>query len=134
MDLSDFHDEPAAPPAPVARVAEPVAGGVKGPGAAPARPEPAPSSPRPAARPAAPAASPAAPGRLADAQMRELYDAYVTAKKRCNEDTSKLTYDAVASSVAKQIPQIMKQHQARSVEFKVVIKDGRAILKAVPRS
>jgi hypothetical protein len=132
VDLSDFHDEPAAPPAarpaavpaPVARVAEPVAGGVKGPGAAP----------RPAARPAAPAASPAATGRLADAQMRELYDAFVTAKKRCNEDTSKLTYDAVASSVAKQIPQIMKQHQARSVEFKVVIKDGKAKLTAVPKS
>ena len=64
---------------------------------------------------------------LADAQMRELYDAYVTAKRRCNEDTTNLTFDAVAKSVSKQIPEIMKQHNARSVEFKVVIKDGKAV-------
>jgi len=66
--------------------------------------------------------------------MRELYDAYITAKRRCNEDTSRLTFDAVASSVSKQIPEIMKQHNARSVEFKVVIKDGKAKLTAVPKS
>jgi len=67
------------------------------------------------------------------AQMRELYDAYVAAKKRCNEDTSRLTFDAVASSVSKQIPEIMKTHKAKSVEFKVVIKDGKAKLTAVPK-
>jgi hypothetical protein len=93
----------------------------------------------PAARPAA-AAAPAAPpatggpaGRIGEAQMRELYDAYLSAKRRCNEDTSKLTFDAVAGSVSKQIPEIMKQHKARSVEFKVVIKDGKAKLTAVPK-
>jgi hypothetical protein len=40
----------------------------------------------------------------------------------------------VASSVSKQIPEIMKTHKARSVEFKVVIKDGKAKLTAVPKT
>ncbi|MCM2332368.1 MAG: hypothetical protein NDI82_00270, partial [Anaeromyxobacteraceae bacterium] len=93
------------------------------------------AAPRPAGAtpPAAPAPA-AAPARLAEAQMRELYDAYVTAKRRCNEDTSNLTFDAVAKSVSKQIPEIMKQHKAKSVEFKVVIKDGKAKLTAVPKT
>jgi hypothetical protein len=101
---------------------------------APAPPPRPAAMPAPTARPAA--ASPAAPSsgaRLGEAQMRELYDAYVAAKKRCNEDTSRITYDAVARSVSKQIPEIMQQHKAKSVEFKVVIKDGKARLTAVPK-
>jgi len=152
VDLSDFHDEPAAPPpvkAPPAAQASPAAAAPARPAAAagappaPARPaagpaaKPAATGPAPApARPAAAAAPPPAPaaGRLGDAAMRELYDAYVTAKRRCNEDVSGLTYDAVARTVSKQIPEIMRQHQAKSVEFKVVIKDGKAKLTAVPKS
>jgi hypothetical protein len=80
-----------------------------------------------AARPAAPASG------LDDRQMKALYDAYVSAKRRCNEDTSKLTYDAVAKTVSKQTPELMNRYKAKAVDFKVVIKDGKAILKAVPK-
>ena len=94
---------------------------------APAAAGPAVASPAPAARPAAPAP------RLPDAQLREIYDAYVAAKKRCNEDVSKLTYEAVARSVSKQVPELIARYQAKSVDFRVVIKGGKAILKAIPR-
>jgi hypothetical protein len=87
------------------------------------------ATPAPGAAPAAPA-----PGRLGEAQLRELYDAYVAAKRRCNEDVSKLSYEAVAKSVTRQIPELMQRFRARSVDFKVVIKDGKAILKAIPRT
>jgi hypothetical protein len=97
----------------------------RGPGAPAATPAP----PRAAARPSAPAG-----GGLGEPQMRALYDAYLTAKKRCNEDTSRLTFDAVARSVNKQIPELMTRYQAKAVDFKVVIKDGKALLKAVPRT
>jgi len=95
-------------------------------------------APLPAAAPAAraappPRAAPAASG-LADPQMRALYDAYVDAKRRCHEDVSKITYDAVAKSVQKQIPEIMTRYNAKAVDFKVVIKGGKAILKAVPKT
>jgi aspartate ammonia-lyase len=66
--------------------------------------------------------------------MRALYDAYLVAKKRCNEDTSSLTFDGMTKSVNKQIPELMTRFQAKAVDFKVVIKDGKAVLKAVPRT
>jgi hypothetical protein len=70
---------------------------------------------------------------MRDAEMRALYDAYVAAKRRCNEDVSRLSYDAVARSVSKQIPELMTRYRAKSVEFKVEVKDGRAVLKAIPK-
>lgn len=70
---------------------------------------------------------------LSDQKLRAVFDAYVTAKRRCNEDVSKLTYDALASQLRKTVPELLKQHNAKSVEFKIVIKDGKAVLRAIPK-
>jgi hypothetical protein len=92
---------------------------------------PASAAPRPPApRPAAPSRG---PGSMSEAQLRALYSSYVAAKKSCNEDVSRLSYDAVASTVSKQIPELMTRFRAKSVEFKVEVKDGKAILKAIPK-
>ncbi|WP_395813999.1 MXAN_5187 C-terminal domain-containing protein [Archangium minus] len=89
-----------------------------------------PTAPKPAA-PRPPAAS--GPTQLSDDNLKSVYNAYVAAKRRNNEDTSKMSYDSIAASLRKQVPELMKQHGAKSVEFKVVIKDGKAVLKAVPK-
>ncbi len=106
-------------------------------GAAAAATEPAPPA-SPTATSARPAQTPApsrtpAPGGVGEAQLRALYDAYVAAKKQCNEDVSRLTYEAVAKTVAKQVPELMTRFKAKSVDFRVEVKDGRAVLKAVPK-
>jgi hypothetical protein len=107
---------------------------------------------RPTARPAAPGAKPGAPTAsrpataaaapkpaagsgpgLSDDKLKAVYDAYVTAKRRNQEDTSKMSYESVAANLRKQVPELLKQSGAKSVEFKVVIKDGKATLKAVPK-
>ena len=106
---------PVAPMAPMAPVVPPVA---------PARP---------ASRPAAPQGQQGSAAALSDEKLRAVYDALVKAKKRCNEDVSKLSYDQVAQSLRKQVPDLMQKHNARGVEFKVVIKDGKALLRAVPK-
>ncbi|WP_164011595.1 MXAN_5187 C-terminal domain-containing protein [Pyxidicoccus trucidator] len=106
------------------------------PGMAPKTPT-APSTP--AARPPTAGAAPRPPaaggggGGMSDDKLRAVYDAYVTAKRRCQEDTSKLSYESVAATLRKQVPELLKQHGAKAVEFKVVIKDGKASLKAVPK-
>ncbi|MBZ4420804.1 MXAN_5187 C-terminal domain-containing protein [Myxococcus sp. RHSTA-1-4] len=84
---------------------------------------------------AAPPRPPAAAGSggMSDDKLRAVYDAYVTAKRRCQEDTSKLSFESVAATLRKQVPELLKQHNAKAVEFKVVIKDGKASLKAVPK-
>ncbi|MBL8914869.1 MAG: hypothetical protein JNM17_29460 [Archangium sp.] len=87
-------------------------------------------------KPAAPAPgrpSTGPDGGLSDTKIKAIYDAYVMAKKRCGEDTRAVTYDSVASSLKKQVPELMKSHNAKSVEFKVVIKDGKAVLRALPK-
>ncbi|MCY1017663.1 MXAN_5187 C-terminal domain-containing protein [Pyxidicoccus sp. MSG2] len=99
------------------------------PGAAAARTPTAPSAATPAPRPPAAGGS----GGMSDDKLRAVYDAYVTAKRRCQEDTSKLSYESVAATLRKQVPELLKQHNAKAVEFKVVIKDGKASLKAVPK-
>jgi hypothetical protein len=99
-----------------------------------------PATPPAAATPGATVRAPPAPrppspaSMLSDENVRAIFNAYVSAKKRCNEDVSRLSFDAVAANLRKQVPQLMQQHKASSVEFKVVIKDGKAVLKAVPKT
>ncbi len=112
------HHEDAAPPP------------EKAPAAAAARPV-APAAQRPGVKPP-PAGAPAA-GGMGEAQLRALYTAYIAAKKSCNEDVSRLTYEAVAKSVSKQVPELMTRYKAKTVDFKVEVKDGRAVLKAIPK-
>jgi hypothetical protein len=110
-------------------------------GARPGTPSSAGSRPgMPAAtRPASQPSSPPKPvaggggGGLSDDKLKAVYDAYVTAKRRNQEDTSKMNFESVAANLRKQVPELLKQHNAKSVEFKVVIKDGKATLKAVPK-
>jgi hypothetical protein len=125
VDIADLTPGPWTPGGPKPGANGPATPGpraqARGPGAPPATPAPG----KPAARPG---------GGLGEAQMRALYDAYLVAKKRCNEDTSSLTFDGMTKSVNKQIPELMTRFQAKAVDFKVVIKDGKAVLKAVPRT
>lgn len=91
----------------------------------------APPTPAPRAPAVAPAGPPAVP--LSDAKVRAIYDAYVLAKRTCNEDVSKLSMEGLASTLRKQVPELLKKHNAKDVDFKVVIKDGKASLRAFPK-
>ena len=130
----------AAAPSPEKSARGGVATGRPAQAGAPAPAEPAvapvaakPESPSVPPRAAAPPGTSAGSGGISPEQLRSLYSAYVDAKQRCNEDVSRLSYDALAATIAKQVPELIARYQARAVEFKVVIKDGRAVLKAVPR-
>jgi len=70
----------------------------------------------PAARTPAPPAAPArTPSPQADRLIRALYDPTSRRKKQCGEDVSRISYDAVARTVAKQGPELMAKFKARSV-------------------
>ncbi|HEX7622562.1 MAG TPA: MXAN_5187 C-terminal domain-containing protein [Anaeromyxobacteraceae bacterium] len=95
-----------------------------------AKTEPAPAKPAP---PTAATHPPATQGGIPEERLRALYAEYVTAKQRCNEDTSRFSYESLARSVAKQVPELLAKYKAKSVDFKVEVRDGRAVLKALPR-
>lgn len=151
----EFHEEPEEPTRPVAPVAAPQA--PRPPITAPIAAVPAAAAPRPVAgppatNPGAPAAKPAAPaagaprpagmpaqapraasGGLTDDKVKAIFDAYVLAKRHCKESTQGLTYDTLATTLRKQMPGLLDKHKAKAIDFKVVIKGGKAILKAVPK-
>jgi hypothetical protein len=93
----------------------------------------APSPPPPASLPGSPSGRTSPTSNINEQQVGAIYNAYISAKQRCKESTKGFTKEAVASSLRKQVPAIMKKYNCKSVEFKVVIKSGKAILKAVPK-
>ena len=89
--------------------------------AAPVRPPPLPAQKVPVAE------------AMSDAELRTLYESFVAAKRSCNEDVSKVSFESLARTVNKQAPEIAARFKARRVEFKVAVRDGRAVLTAVPK-
>ena len=73
------------------------------------------------------------PPGMDETSARQLFDRYVSAKKVVGEDVSKLKFEGVIGSLAKQAPKIISDHKARGVDFSVVIKDQKVILKATPK-
>lgn len=95
---------------------------------------------RPASRAAtaAPGRAPARPSAssaedLTEPKLRRLYSTYMNARRRCGE-AADLRYEDMASALKKQVPRLMKQTGAKQVEFKVVIRSGKAVLKALPKT
>jgi hypothetical protein len=87
------------------------------------------------ARPSSGVSRPAAsrPEDLSEPQLKQLYQTYVTAKRRCGEQVD-LRYEEMAASLRKQVPKLLQSTGAKAIEFKVVIKGGHAVLKAVPKT
>lgn len=81
--------------------------------------------------PVQPTARPAAAGPSEEDNIKRVYDEYVKARKSTNEPIPK--FEAVADMIKKQTPVIKEKYKAGSVDFKVVIEDGKAKLKAVPK-
>ncbi|RAL22320.1 hypothetical protein DL240_10750 [Lujinxingia litoralis] len=64
-----------------------------------------------------------------DEGSRQVYERLLEAKRRCNEPTDKLSYDAVKRSMDRQRAELQRTRGARNVDFQVVIKGGKAYLK-----
>jgi hypothetical protein len=83
----------------------------------------------PPPKPAAPAPAPAAPG--AANPLAALHAEYTTARKSLGQ--AELSLDALARTVAKQTAEIKAKYKCETVEFKVAVKDGKVILRALPK-
>jgi hypothetical protein len=95
-----------------------------------------PRTPTPVLRTPTPTPHPPAavlPAGIDESAARDLHKKYVQAKRLLGENVDNIKYEHIVATIAKQAPAIMKQHQAKSVEFQVVIKDDKVILKATPK-
>ena len=90
------------------------------------------AAPPPRADPPAAQAAPAS-GELGDQRLRQIYAKYVETKRSANESTAGVTYDRLASTLRAQAEKLRKQHPSKSIDYEVVIKDGKTHLKPVLR-
>lgn len=110
------------PPAAGARAEKPAGA------AAPPAASPPAASPPPGAKTAAKADGPVtASGTLSEARVRALHQAYVDARKQTNAKA--VSFEKLERSLRETETKLRGSHQGRSVDFEVVIKDGKAILK-----
>ena len=97
-----------------------------------ARPRPAAPTPTPPRRTPPPGAATPPPG-MSKSESQALYSRYKKARELVGENTSNLSYNRLMSSLNKQAPKILKDHNASGVSFDVVVKGDRVVLKAKPK-
>ncbi len=127
--------KPGAPSAPLGGSAIPGATAVRAPNPAlkPGATALHPSTPSDTSGPRAPAPRVAADGTLPDQRMRQIYTKYVEAKRSANESTAGVTYEKLAETLRAQADRLKVSHPAKSIDYDVVIKDGKTLLKPVLR-
>lgn len=70
---------------------------------------------------------------MSEADTRTLYAKYIKAREVVGEKTDPMSYDKLLRTLSSQAPKILEQHKASGVEFNVVIKDNKVVLKAKPK-
>ena len=66
-------------------------------------------------------------------KWNSVFEQYVAARSETKEGTSGISYDKLHDVLEKQAAQLMTKYNAKDVEFRVVIEDGKAKLKATPK-
>ncbi len=94
---------------------------------------PNPPLPRPPApsRPEIPAPAPSKPDdALSAARLRQIYGQYVEAKRKANESTAAITFEKVAANLRETATQLRAKGKG-SIDFEVVMKNGKPVLKPI---
>ncbi|MCA9673709.1 MAG: hypothetical protein KC464_01615, partial [Myxococcales bacterium] len=81
----------------------------------------------------APSSSLGPPPGMSDEASRSLYNRYLKARELVGESNDGVTYDKLLRTLRSQSSKIITDHKARGVEFAVVIKDNKVVLKAKPK-
>jgi len=75
---------------------------------------------------------PGPPNDLSDQRLRELYTQLVDSRRKQRESTANVTFDSMARTLRDSAAKLRQQH-GRAVDFEVVVKDGRTVLRPVVR-
>jgi hypothetical protein len=120
----------AAPP----KVASPRAAAVKPKSAPQAAPAPKPAPPPKAGPPPKPARGPelAPSPNLSDDRVKDLHQR-LSALKRENREAGQVSFETLAKTVRETEAKLRAQHKDRKIDFEVVIRDGKAIVKPTVR-
>ncbi len=68
---------------------------------------------------------------LGESRVRQIYNELLDAKRKANESTASITFDKLHDSLKKQVDKLKKEHTDRRIDFAVVTKDGKAMIKPI---
>jgi hypothetical protein len=96
---------------------------------------------KPAPAPANPAARSGAHALAANGQatafsandVERVYSQYVAARKQNAERTDNVKLDTIEKTIRGMLPQLEKKHVGKTIDFEVVVKDGKVALKPVAK-
>jgi len=91
-----------------------------------------PAGPKASDNPTSPASSAKKPVSPPTGEYDYVYKSLVAAKQKLGEPTSNISYSALEWSLKKEAETIKKKFHATRVDFKIEIKDGKPVIKAVP--
>ena len=69
----------------------------------------------------------------AERGLKQLYDSYEAALKKAGGQTANMNFDSFKSSLMKKAKQMKEQHGVKKLHYKVVVKDGKVVVKASPK-
>ena len=98
----------------------------------PARPPQKPNRARPSAPPKAAPGPVAASGGLSDDRIRELHGR-LSDLKRQNREAGRVSMENLAKTLRATEERLRSQHRNRKIDFEVVIRDGKAVVKPTVR-
>ncbi|MCK6588342.1 MAG: hypothetical protein HUU21_36825 [Polyangiaceae bacterium] len=70
---------------------------------------------------------------LEEKRLRQIYSKYIETKRSANEPTAGITYEKLADSLRAQAAKLRATHPAKRVDYEVVVKDGKTLLKPILR-
>jgi len=71
---------------------------------------------------------------LSPIRLRQIYGAFLEAKRQANESTASVSYEKIAANLKDAAKELRSKHKARSVDFEVVLKNGKPVLKPIVKS
>ena len=72
------------------------------------------------------------PDGMSEAKMQSLFRRYAKAKRMVGADPGTVRYEKLVQTISGHLPQLRQMNQGREVEFDVVIRQGKVVLKAKP--
>jgi len=70
---------------------------------------------------------------LEEKRLRQIYSTYIETRRTANEPTAGITYEKLADSLRAQAAKLRVSHPAKKVDYEVVVKDGKTLLKPILR-
>ena len=70
---------------------------------------------------------------LAEKRFKQLFESYEVALKKSGVSTEKLNFASFKKSLVKRAKQLQTQYGAKKLQYKVLVKNGKVIIKASPK-